>query len=160
MPQFAGILLSRITGIPLTHVPYKGSAPALSDLMGGHISLVILPVSDLIELDKSKNIRLVATSGAKRSVFTPEVPTLKESGVDIVANGWYGLYVPAKTPAAIVEKLHGIIASAIQSPDIHAQVLGFGLEPTGTSQAELAAIQKSDFDKWGPIIKASGFVAD
>ena len=160
LPQFTGILFGRQSGISLTHVPYKGSAPAISDLMGGHISLVFLPVSDLIELNKSKNIRLIATTGEKRSAFTPDLPTLKESGLDIVANGWYGFYVPARTPKATVEKLEKFFVSASRSPDIHARVLGFGLEPTVTTALELAAIQKSDSDKWGPVIKASGFTAD
>ena len=104
--------------------------------------------------------KLEGKVGWAGSPQSPDLPTLKESGLDIVANGWYGFYVPARTPKATVEKLEKFFVSAIRSPDIHARVLGFGLEPTVTTALELAAIQKSDSDKWGPVIKASGFTAD
>jgi len=160
LPQFTGILFGRLTGIALTHVPYKGSAPALSDVMGGHIALAILPASDMIALKKAGKINVIATSGVRRSSLLPDVPTLKESGLDIVGNGWYAIYVPAGTPKPIIDRLSKVVIETVRSPDIHARLTGLGFEPTGTTPAELAAIQKADAEKWGAVVRAAGFVAD
>lgn len=160
LPQFTGILLGQNAGIEFTHVPYKGSAPALADLMGGHISTVVLPTSDLIELNKAGKIRIIATSGTQRSPLLPAVPTFLESGINITTTGWYGFYVPAKTPEYVVKTLHNVIAGTVAAPEVRQRLLGYGFLPTGTTPTELLSIQKADSDKWGPIIKASGFVAE
>ncbi|MBV8744546.1 MAG: hypothetical protein JO134_05835, partial [Xanthobacteraceae bacterium] len=109
---------------------------------------------------RAGKIRVIATSGEERTVDLPDVPTFKESGIDIVGNGWYGMFAPAHTPTDVVARLNAALVAALAQPDLKAHVSGFGLKPTGTSPGELAAIQRADADKWRPIVKASGFVAD
>ena len=100
---------------------------------------------------------MLATSDKERSPFTPEVPTLREAGYDLVATGWYGMFVPAGTPPGVVTRLNKAMVEAIQMPDVKERLLAFGLQPTGTSPEEFAAIQKADSEKWAPAVKASGF---
>ncbi len=88
------------------------------------------------------------------------MPTFKESGFDIVGTSWYAMFAPAKTPDDIVARLNKAIVDAVHSPDVRQRLIGFGLNPTGTTPAALGAIQKADAEKWAPVVKASGFVAD
>jgi tripartite-type tricarboxylate transporter receptor subunit TctC len=122
--------------------------------------MVFTPTSDLVEMHKAGRVRILATSGKERSQFTPDVPTFREAGYDIEGTSWYGAFAPAKTPAAKIERLSVIMAAAVRSPDIDERLRAFGLRPTGTSAAELAAIQKADAERWGPVVKASGFTPD
>jgi tripartite-type tricarboxylate transporter receptor subunit TctC len=160
LPHFFGLLFGRAAGVEMTHIAYKGTAPALSDLLGGQIPMVSSTVSDFLELHRAGKIRVIATSGEERTADLPDVPTFKESGIDIVGSGWYGMFAPARTPPDVVARLNAALVTALAQPDIKQRVSGFGLKPTGTSPAQLAAIQKADADKWAPIVKASGFVAD
>ena len=160
IPHFSGILFSTEAGIDLRHVPYRGTAPSLTDLVGGQIALASTPASDAGELHKAGKIRMLATSGAERSPFSPDVATYKEQGFNIEAEGWYGVYAPAGTPMAIVDRYAKIIADAVRSPAGRELLERFRLVATGTTPAELARIQKADFERWGPPIKASGFKPD
>jgi tripartite-type tricarboxylate transporter receptor subunit TctC len=160
LPHFFGLLFGRAAGVEMTHIAYKGTAPALSDLLGGQIPMVSSTVSDFLELHRAGKIRVIATSGEERTTDLPDVPTFKESGIDIVGSGWYGMFAPARTPPDVVARLNAALVAALAQPDLKARISGFGLKPTGTSPAQLAAIQKADADKWAPIVKASGFIAD
>jgi tripartite-type tricarboxylate transporter receptor subunit TctC len=160
LPHFFGLLFGRAAGVEMTHIAYKGTAPALADLLGGQIPMVSSTVSDFLELHRAGKIRVIATSGEERTTDLPDVPTFKESGIDIVGSGWYGMFAPAHTPSDVVARLNAALVAALAPPDIKQRVSGLGLKPTGTSPAQLAAIQKADADKWAPIVKASGFVAD
>ncbi len=160
LPHFFGLLFGRAAGVDMTHIAYKGTAPALTDLLGGQIPMVSSTVSDFLELHRAGKIRVIATSGEERTTDLPDVPTFKESGIDIVGSGWYGMFAPGRTPADVIARLNAALVAALAQPDLKARVSGFGLKPTGTSPAELAAIQRADADKWGAIVKASGFVAD
>ena len=160
LPHFFGLLFGRAAGVEMTHIAYKGTAPALSDLLGGQIPMVSSTVSDFLELHRAGKIRVIATSGEERTTDLPDVPTFKESGIDIVGSGWYGMFAPARTPPDVVARLNAALVAALAQPDLKTRISGFGLKPTGTSPAQLAAIQKTDADKWGPIVKASGFIAD
>jgi tripartite-type tricarboxylate transporter receptor subunit TctC len=160
LPHFFGLMLARAAGIELRHVPYKGSAPTLTDLTAGHVPMVFTTLSDFVEMHKAKRIRILATSGAKRSSFVPEVPTFREAGFDIEGTSWYGAFVPARTPRETVDRLSAVIAAAVRMSDVRERFLGWGLQPTGTSAAEFAAIQKADSERWAPAVKASGFSAD
>ena len=160
LPHFFGLLFGRAAGVDMTHIAYKGTAPALADLLGGQIPMVSSTVSDFLELHRAGKVRVIATSGEARTADLPDVPTFKESGIDIVGSGWYGVFAPARTPPALVARLNAALTAALREPELRARVAGFGLQPTGTSPEELAAIQRADADKWGPIVKASGFVAD
>jgi tripartite-type tricarboxylate transporter receptor subunit TctC len=160
LPHFFGVLFGRVAGTDLRHVPYKGSAATLADLMAGHVPMVFTTISDFVELHNAKRIRIVATSGAERSPFVPDVATFLEAGFDIQGTAWYAAFAPARTPRETVERHSKIIAAAVRMPDVTARLLAYGLQPTGTSAAELAAIQKADSDRWAATLKASGFAAD
>jgi tripartite-type tricarboxylate transporter receptor subunit TctC len=157
LPHFFGVLFGRAAGVDLKAVTYRGSAAALTDLVGGQVPVVFTVTTDLLPMHKAGKIRILATSGAQRSQFLPDVPTFKETGYDIQGAGWYGMFAPAKTPDDIVERYNKIIVSAIGTPEIKKRLLDFGLEPTGTTSAKFAAIQKADAAQWAPAVKASGF---
>jgi tripartite-type tricarboxylate transporter receptor subunit TctC len=157
LPHFFGVLFGRAAGIDLRAVIYRGSAAALTDLVAGQIPIVFTTTTDFLQLHKAGKIRVLATSGARRSPFLPEVPTFKEAGYDIQGSGWYGMFAPAKTPDDIIARYNKIVVAAIKTPEVHKRLLDFGLEPTGTSAEEFAAIQKADSELWAPAVKASGF---
>ena len=157
IPHFLGVMFARTAGIEMTHVPYKGTAPALQAVLAGEISAVSTVVADIATLVKSGKARLLATAGAKRDPQFPDVPTFKEAGYDMEGEGWYGLFAPAATPPAAVERVAAATIGAVRDPATRAKLENMGLQPTGLGPAQLAAIMKSDYDKWGPVIRASGF---
>jgi tripartite-type tricarboxylate transporter receptor subunit TctC len=160
LPHFLGALFGERAGLDFRHIAYKGSAAALTDLIGGQIPIVVTTTSDLLEMHKGGRLRVLATSDAQRSQFLPDIPTFKEAGYDLQATGWYAIFAPAKTPPDMIERLNKAIVNAVKSPDVRERLLGFALEPTGTSAAELGAIMKRDSAFWAPAVKASGFTPD
>jgi tripartite-type tricarboxylate transporter receptor subunit TctC len=160
LPHFFAVSFGKAAGLDLRHVGYRGSAAALTDLVGGQIPLVVTTTSDVLEQHKSGRIRVLATSDKQRSPFLPDVPTFKEAGYDIEGAGWYGVFAPAGTPAEIVERISKALTEAVRKPEARERLLAFGLQPTGTSPAELAAIQKADSEAWAPLVKASGYTAE
>ena len=160
LPHFLAVSFARTTGSDLRHVGYRGSAAALTDLIGGQIPLLVTTTADVAEAHKAGRIKVLATSDAARTPFLSEVPTLKEAGFDLVATGWYGVFAPAGTPEAVVARLSVGVAGAVQSPRIKERLQAFGLVPTGTSAAELGRIQKADSEQWAPAVKASGFTPE
>jgi tripartite-type tricarboxylate transporter receptor subunit TctC len=160
LPHFFGLMFGRAAGVEMTHIAYKGTAPSIADLLGGQIPIVSSTTSEFIELHRAGKLRVIATSDTERASQLPQVPTFKESGFDIVGTGWYGMFAPARTPGDIIARFNKALLAALAIPELRERLIGFGLKPTGTSPAELAAIQKADAGKWGPIVKASGFVAD
>ena len=157
LPHFFGLMFARAAGVPLQHIAYKGGVVALTDLMGGQIPVVLLSTNELSELHRGGRVRVLATSGVRRSAFLPDIPTFRESGYDIEGSGWWGIFAPAGTPAATVAKLSSAIAGIVQSEDVRARIAKVGLQPTGTSPEELARIQREDIARWAVPIKASGF---
>lgn len=157
LPHFFSLLFADTAGIKMNHIGYKGTAPALTDLLGGQISAFMGTVSDVAAQHKAGKMRVLATSGAQRARELPEVATFRELGFNIEGGGWYAAYAAAKTPKDVVERLGGAISAAIKSPDVREKLEALGMEPTGLGPAELARIHKADYDKWGPVIKASGF---
>jgi tripartite-type tricarboxylate transporter receptor subunit TctC len=160
LPHFLGLTFGRAAGIELRHVPYKGSAATLSDLAAGHVPMVFTTISDFVQMHKAERIRILAASGATRSPFVPEVPTFREAGFDILASAWYGGFAPVRTPPEMVDRYSKIMAAAVRVPEVRDRLLAYGLQPTGTTAAEFAAIQKADSERWAPAVKASGFSAD
>ncbi len=160
LPHFFAVSFARKAGLDLRHVSYRGSAPTLTDLVGGQISMVVTTTSDLLEHYKAGRIKVLASSDKKRSPFMPDVPTFKEAGYDIEGSGWYGLFAPAKTPADVVARLNAAAVAAVQQPQVKERLLALGLVPTGTSAAELGRIQKADSELWAPAVKASGFTPE
>jgi len=157
LPHFFSILFAQKAGIPMNHIGYKGTAPALTDLMGGQIASFMGTVSDTLAHHNGGKIRILATSGAKRAEQLPAVPTFRELGYDIEGAGWYAAYGPAGMPKEAVERYSKAIIAAVQAPDIKQRLATYGMVPTGLPPAELARIHKRDYDLWGPVIKASGF---
>jgi len=157
LPHFFGVMFARAAGIDLVHVPYKGTANAMQALASGEIAAASTVVADLKTVEKSGKAYTLAASGSQRPLAFPDVPTFKELGYNIEGYGWYALWVPAHTPPAVIERLSQAAIAAIKSPDLQERLTTMGLEPTGYGPAELARIQKADFEKWAPIIKASGF---
>lgn len=160
LPHFFAVTFARAAGLDLRHVGYRGSAAALTDLVGGQIPIVVTTTSDLLEQHRAGRIRVLATSDKQRSPFLPDLPTFKEAGFDIEGTGWYGVYLPAKTAADVVERFNKAIVAAVLTPAVKEKLLAFGLQPTGTTAAELARIQKADSELWAPAVKASGFTPE
>lgn len=156
LPQLLPLKFAADTGTKIEAIAYKGTAPALTDTMGGQIPLVCAPLGDLVAQAKAGTIRLLAASGKTRNALVPDVPTFIEQGYKISGSGWYGIFAPSKTPAAEVGKLNKALVASIQGKDFQARAHSLWLTPTGTTPAQLAAIQKEDFEQWAPVIKAAG----
>lgn len=159
LPHFFSILFAERAGLQMNHIGYRGTAPALSDLLGGQIATFMGTVSDVVAHQAAGRVRVLATSGDTRAPQMPEVPTFKEQGYEIEGQGWYAAYAPAGTPKEAIDRLSKAMTEAIRSPDLREKLQGYGMEPTGLGPEELARIHKRDYEKWGPVIKASGFKA-
>jgi tripartite-type tricarboxylate transporter receptor subunit TctC len=157
LPHFFAVLFARHANLDLRHVAYKGNPQAITDLIGGHLPLFFTSTQDLVEAHKAGRIRVLATSGRARSPALSDVPTFTESGYAIRGEGWYGIYAPAKTPAAVVAQLNRAVVEAVRTDEFKNRLTPLGVQTTGTSAEEFSRIQKSDSELWGPVIKASGF---
>lgn len=157
LPHFLGDAFSRAGALGLVHVAYRGASAAVSDLVAGQVAIGVLPTADVLEHHKAGGVRILATFDAKRSPYVPDLPTIRESGFDLHGNGWFGFYVPSKTPAAIVDRISKLTADALRSPDVRDKIYNTGSIPTGTTPAEIAELHKSDAAIWVPIVKASKF---
>jgi tripartite-type tricarboxylate transporter receptor subunit TctC len=160
VPHFAGQLLAQAAGVPMTHVAYKGGAPAAQDLIGGQVPLMVDTASETIEHHKAGKVRILAVTGEQRTKALPEVPTLKEAGINVAADAFFGLYGPAGLPADVVARLDKAVGEALKQPDVQEKVYSFGLVPNHGSAAELSAIQVAHLKRWEAPIKASGFKAE
>ena len=161
VPHFLGVMVSQAADVELVHVPYLGAAPMTADLMGGHIACGIDALANLIEFHRAGKILILATSGTERAPLAPAVPTFREQGfAAIEATGWIALYAPAGTPTPIIDRLSKAVNEALHTPSIREKYLALGVEPTGTTPEELAAIMATDTARWAPIIRTSGFVAE
>jgi len=161
LPHFFGLLLARESGIEMLHVPYKGSAAYMNELIGGNVPTAVDAIADLTEQHRAGKIRILASSGAARSTAVPDVPTFTELGIKGgEAEGWFGFFAPAKTPKAIVDQLNRSLNQALQSPEIAERLTKLGLDPKTTTPEEFGRILAADYAKWGPVVKASGFTAE
>lgn len=160
IPHFLGVMFARAAGIEMVHVPYKGTANVLQALAAGEIAAASTLAADIGSLVRSGKARLLATTGAKRSASFPDVPTFKESGYDLEGTGWYALFAPARTPQPVIARLSKAAIDAMQSPTLRTRLEQLGVEPTGLGPRELAGIMKADYERWGPVIRASGFKPD
>jgi tripartite-type tricarboxylate transporter receptor subunit TctC len=161
MVHFAGALFSKAADAKMEHVAYKGSAPAMQELLGGQIPSTFTVMYDAMQHVKAGKIRVLATSGAKRSRFLPDVPTFVESGLkDVEAIEWFGIFLPAKTPPEIANKLAEAIKGVVETPQFREQLEQFAFEPLVQAPAQFVAMIKSDLERWGPVVKATGFQLD
>jgi tripartite-type tricarboxylate transporter receptor subunit TctC len=157
LPHFFGVMFGRSAGITLTHVPYKGTAPAMQALASGEVVALSTVVADIKSVMDAGKARLLAVAGEKRAPTLPDVPTFRELGYDLVAQPWYALFAPAGTPPAVIERLSKAAIAAVQDPATHKRLVEMNLEPTGLGAQRLGQIMKDDYERWGPVIRASGF---
>jgi tripartite-type tricarboxylate transporter receptor subunit TctC len=160
VPHFAGMLLSQAAGVKLTHVPYRGGAPAAQDLIGGQVPLMVDTASETIEHHKAGKVRILAVTGEQRSKALPDVPTLKEQGIDMAADAFFGLYGPPGMQPQVVDRIDRAVADALKDPVIQQKIYDFGLVPAHAPAAVLAQTQATHLKRWEGPIKASGFKAD
>jgi tripartite-type tricarboxylate transporter receptor subunit TctC len=160
VPHFTGVMLGQAAGIAMTHVAYKGGAPAMNDLMGGQVPLMVDTASETIEQHRAGKLRIVAVTGEARSKSLPEVPTLKEQGINVAADAFFGLYGPAGMPADATARISRAVADALRQSDVAERIFTLGLMPAYGSGDELAATQAAHYKRWEAPIKASGFTAE
>jgi tripartite-type tricarboxylate transporter receptor subunit TctC len=160
IPHFFGVMFAKSAGLTLTHVPYKGTAAAMTAIAGGEVSAISTVAADIRALVSGGKARLLAVAGEQRDASFPDVPTFRELGYDLVAKPWYGLFAPAGTPPAAVDRLAQAVQAALADPTLHKRLVEMGLEPTGYGPERLGAILKEDLERWGPPIRASGFKGD
>ena len=159
--HFAGMMLQKATGMELNAVAYRGGAPLLQDLLGGQVPVSFNVVGEVMPHIRSGKLRSLGVTSAQRSPFLPDVPTFVEQGYkDIAVQEWLGWFLPAKTPAATVQSLNTLVREALQAPDFIAALATYGLEPVHQSPEEFARRVKADYDRWGPIVRATGFTAE
>jgi tripartite-type tricarboxylate transporter receptor subunit TctC len=157
-PHFLGALLGKESGVDLRHVPYRGSAPGIQDLLGGQVTAMSSPIGDYLPHLKEGKLRLLATSGPTRSRFVPDVPTYAEQGFkNLVMNEYYEFFLPGKTSAEVVRRAADAVKAAVASPDVVEAFAKLGLEAMANTPAELAQLIKAENAQWGPIVKQVGF---
>jgi tripartite-type tricarboxylate transporter receptor subunit TctC len=159
-PHFVGVMLANESRVPMTPVHYRGGAPALQDLLGGHVPASVNPVSEVISVAQQGSVRILAVTGSQRSKFLPDVPTMRELGYNVVIDSWIGLLGPARMPPDILATLSAAVAEAVKSPELIESLAKFANEPTFQTPQDFAARVSADIARWGPVVKASGFVAE
>jgi len=159
--HLAGELFKTMTGIDMTHVPYKGASPAMNDLVGGQIHLMFDNLASSLAQVRAGRIRALAVTTSRRSELAPDLPTVIESGLpgfDI--STWFGIFVPAATPRDVVDRLHGEFTRALAQPDVREKMLNLGAEPVGNRPEEFAAFIRGEAEKYAQVIRASGAKVD
>jgi tripartite-type tricarboxylate transporter receptor subunit TctC len=160
MPHLAGELFNLMAGVKLTHIPYKGAAPATIDLLAGQVSLMFNNMLSAMPHVKSGKLRAVAVTSARRSSAVPELPTVAETIPGFEASGWYGAFAPAATPRDIIAKLNTEINRSMRQPDVTQRFAGDGVEAVSMTPAEFGAYLHSEIAKWGKVVKISGATVD
>ncbi|MBI3068034.1 MAG: tripartite tricarboxylate transporter substrate binding protein [Betaproteobacteria bacterium] len=159
-PHLATELLKLLAGIDITHVPYKGNGPALTDLLGGQVQMMMSVMAAAQPFVKAGKLRALAVTGAARSPVAPGIPTLAEAGVtgyEFIT--WYGVQVPAKTPPPIINRLNSEITRILQLPDVRERFAAGGLDPVASTPEEFGALIRSEIVKWAKVVKATGATA-
>jgi len=155
--HLAGELLDLEAGIKAVHVPYKGIAPAVNDLLGGNVHMMFAGISTVLQHVKSGKLVALAIASPKRSAQLPDVPTVAESGLPgFDVTSWYGIVTRSGTPAAVVQKIQRDMADALQSEDVRAKLGGLGLEPVGDTPQQFDALIRAERRKWGDIVQRAG----
>ena len=150
-------LFQFMTGIKWVHIPYKGGAPAVTDMLAGQTSIMFGSMPTVIQFARNGKLRAIAVTGARRAPATPEIPTVAESGVPgYEVTAWYGVSAPAKTPAAIISRLNGEMVRALNLPDIREQLSAQGADPVGSTPEQYTAFMQNEITKWAKVIAAAG----
>lgn len=158
--HFYGLLLAQATGANLTHVPYRGSGPAIVDLTGGHVAAVVAPLGNFTQLVRSGKVRVLGHSGNARAPSLPDVPTFREAGFPMLdLAGWFGVFAPMGTNPAIVARYNDVIVNHMRTPEMRKRMQDFELDIRDMSPQEFQGMVKADYERWAPIIRSSGFTA-
>jgi tripartite-type tricarboxylate transporter receptor subunit TctC len=161
MPHLLGALLGLRAGVALRHVPYRGTVPSITDLVGGQVAAAMNPSGDYLQYIKAGRVRVLATSGRQRSPYLPDVPTFTELGYpDVTSEEWFGFYAPARTPAATLANANAAIRQALNDKVVIDSLALVGLLAHASSAQEMAADQKAEFERWAPLVKQIGFTAE
>ncbi len=160
LPHFMGVLMEQSSGITLNHVPFQGGAPANNALLGGHIDYKFDVVSETAELHRSGKVRIIGVTGGQRDPQVPEVPTLKEAGVNMEATAWFAMYGPAGLKGEALTRLERAMMKMVRDPAMQAKLRALGYDPIGSGSADLASAQKADLARWEKPIKATGVQLD
>ena len=160
-PHLSGELFKSMAKVELTHIPYKGSAPAVSDLLGNQIAIMFDNMPSVIPHVRSGKLRAIAISTAKRSPELPDVPTIAEAGVPgYEAVSWFGLFAPAATPKPVLDKLSTALSKVLANPEVQKKISAQGGETVNETPAQFAAFIRSETTKWGKVVKESGATVD
>ncbi|MGZ8157042.1 MAG: Bug family tripartite tricarboxylate transporter substrate binding protein [Burkholderiales bacterium] len=159
-PHLGGELLQSLTGAKIVHVPYKGTAPAMTDLIAGQVHLMFSSMPTVLAHVKAGRLRLIGTGGTRRSAVIPDTPTIAETvpGFELVT--WYGIFAPARTPSGIVQRLNGEIEKVLTEPDARERLGAQGLEPTVMTPEALKRYTEQDVSRWARLIKSAGIKVD
>ena len=161
LPHFFGLRFASVAGVEVTHVPFKGGGPLVTDLIGGHVPVGVSPITDYIEPHRAGRLRLIATSGAARSPATPDVPTFSEQGfAEAQATFYFAFWAPPQTPAATLARRSQEIQQVLRRDDVRGQLLQLGQRPVAGSPEEVDRIRAAEAERWTPVVKASGFLAE
>jgi tripartite-type tricarboxylate transporter receptor subunit TctC len=159
--HLAAELFASMTGIDIMHVPYKGSSPAVTDLIGGQVNMMFDSVSSAKPFIESGKLRALAVTTTKRSSLFPNVPTMAEAGLKgYELSGWYAVFVPAKTPKPIVDRLNSELLKALKQPDVRQRFASIGAEVVGSSPDELAKYVKSETIRWAKVVRDRNITSD
>jgi len=156
-PHFVGVMLASAAGIAMTPVHYRGGAPALQDLLGGHVPAGVNPISETLSQARSGTLRILAVTGARRSPFLPDVPTIAEQGIEgVVAVGWIGLSAPARTPEPILDRLSAEVMKILKEPEVLEKLKSLAFVPAKESRQEFEAYIAIENTKWRKIVQDAG----
>jgi len=159
--HLAGEMLRSTARVDMTHVPYKGSGPSMTDLLGGQVNVMFANMPIVLQHVKSGKLTALAVASEKRTSLMPELPTIAESGLEgFQATTWFGVLAPAGTPPAIIKLLNAEIGKALAAPDLQEHLRADGAEPTGGSPEQFRAFLRAEIDRWAPVVKSSGAKAD
>jgi tripartite-type tricarboxylate transporter receptor subunit TctC len=159
--HLTGELINNLAGIRMTHVPYKGSGQAVTDILGGHVQVMFSGFSSTLHHIKAGKLRALAVTGPKRSNALPEVATIAEQGFPgVEATAWYGILAAAGTPKPVVARLHGDLVKILKQPDVVQKLDGLGFEIVGSTPEQFGAYIRSEIKKWEKVVKASGAKPD
>lgn len=160
VPHFVGVSIAQAIQVPMVHIPYRGGAPALADVAGGVVPFAITTLADGAPLVAANRLKVLATSGAKRTEFLDHTPTFKEFGMDVELTGWFAMYAPAGLPAALLDKLNQACARAVLAAPLAKRWAGLGLRADPSSPNELGRIQQHELALWKTVVASSGFTPE